>query len=328
MGLRQMVDQAVDLAPLARRVGALEDRVDQLEGQPAPDAFGPTYVMNSQGVIEPEEAVEPLEPEQKGDLLSADATPAPGLLPVGEDGQVLTADSAAELGIEWEDLPEAGGGGLLEGELSEVSGNGSSELILPSKSGLFALLIGGGKGCPVVKLDGVAFTTLTGSSTERLSDRWAYMSEVAAGTHTLEWEGTSAQRAMLYLLPLALAGGSTLHMVEGAKHTDGYWPALREANVASPAHTGIMMGYALRADNREERSTLPVALEPNNIVRDFTFSAPSSKESIANSYVRGLIFTTSVVEAVEALVKAQWFGPKAYEDTPHIDQWLNWKLLY
>ena len=131
MGLRDMVDQAVDLAPLARRVGALEDRVDQLEGQPAPDAFGPTYVMNSQGVIEPAEAVEPLEPEQKGDLLSADATPAPGLLPVGEDGQVLTADSAAGLGIEWEDPAEGAGELPLGAEALEVPPGGPEVVELP-----------------------------------------------------------------------------------------------------------------------------------------------------------------------------------------------------
>ena len=113
MGLEQMIGQAVDLGPLKRRVQGLEDRVEALEGAAAPDAIAApdNTTINQSGVVEPEEQVEPLEPEQKGDLLSADATPAPGLLPVGEDGQVLTADSGESLGLAWEDLPEGEGGG-------------------------------------------------------------------------------------------------------------------------------------------------------------------------------------------------------------------------
>jgi hypothetical protein len=55
----------------------------------------------------------------KGDLLGTSDGNAVGVLPVGTDGQVLTADSAAPLGLAWDDAAVGGGGTSLDSVTSE-----------------------------------------------------------------------------------------------------------------------------------------------------------------------------------------------------------------
>lgn len=41
------------------------------------------------------------DPTQKGDLLVADSVPEWQLLPIGNDGEVLTVDDTKSLGVDW-----------------------------------------------------------------------------------------------------------------------------------------------------------------------------------------------------------------------------------
>lgn len=52
----------------------------------------------------------PLDANAKGDLLAATANDAMSRLPVGTDGQVLTADAASAQGVKWAAAPGASGG--------------------------------------------------------------------------------------------------------------------------------------------------------------------------------------------------------------------------
>lgn len=104
--LKQMVGQAVDLGTLGARVDGLEQRVEALEGAPAPDAVGVpnNTTINEQGVVEPEAAQLPI--EAQGDLITGDVAGAAAVLAVGEEGEVLTVDAAAPDGIAWQAAPE------------------------------------------------------------------------------------------------------------------------------------------------------------------------------------------------------------------------------
>jgi hypothetical protein len=53
----------------------------------------------------------------KGDLIGAGASGAIGRLPVGSDGQVLTADAASSLGVKWGAASGGGGGSFSQAYL-------------------------------------------------------------------------------------------------------------------------------------------------------------------------------------------------------------------
>lgn len=63
----------------------------------------------------------------KGDVLGYDTVP--NRVPVGSNGQVLTADSTQSLGVKW-DTPSGGGGGVIGTAVFSASGGSISNLVM------------------------------------------------------------------------------------------------------------------------------------------------------------------------------------------------------
>lgn len=64
------------------------------------------YIVGPEGEVEPIESGEELPIENQGDLITGDAAGEPVILPVGENGQILTVDPSAPDGIKWGGLRE------------------------------------------------------------------------------------------------------------------------------------------------------------------------------------------------------------------------------
>lgn len=126
-----------ELSDLQAAVADLEGQVADLRESPPTDGFSETQlIVNEDHTIEEPEAFnegdfnelfsesidEWIPFEEKGDLLVADAEGNPAVLPLGEDGQVLTVDSGAPLGMVWDGPvtpPESNEGEELSADLAK-----------------------------------------------------------------------------------------------------------------------------------------------------------------------------------------------------------------
>jgi len=106
--------------------------------------------------------------DAKGDLIAASAADTVARLPVGSNGQVLTADSTQTLGIKWS--AAGGGGGMVADTLWDVKG----DLAVASAADTGARLAVGTNG-----------QVLTADSAQTLGVRWATPTAGSSGAWTL-----------------------------------------------------------------------------------------------------------------------------------------------